>query len=97
MKKILGLTTALLVSVSANSFDVVAKYNQSCAACHSAGVAGAPKAFDTAAWAPRMALGLDTLVGSVTNGKGIMPPKGLCMDCSADDYKALIQYMSKAK
>lgn len=97
MKKILGLTTALLVSVSANSFDVEAKYNQSCAACHSAGVAGAPKAFDNSAWAPRLALGLDAMVSSVTNGKGIMPPKGLCMDCSADDYKALIQYMSKAK
>jgi len=40
---------------------------------------------------------MDALVASVNNGKGAMPPKGLCMDCTADQFKALIQYMSKAK
>jgi len=97
MKKVLGLAAALVLSVSAQAFDVEAKYNQACMACHAVGVAGAPKAFDAAAWAPRLATGMDALVTSVTQGKGAMPPKGLCMDCSADQYKALIKYMSKAK
>jgi len=97
MKKLLTLASALVLSVSANAFDVEAKYNQACMACHAAGVAGAPKAFDAAAWAPRLATGMDALVASVSNGKGAMPPKGLCMDCTADQFKALIQYMSKAK
>jgi cytochrome c5 len=97
MKKVLGLAVALLMSVSAQAFDVEAKYNQACAACHAVGVAGAPKSFDEAAWAPRMATGINALVTSVTQGKGIMPPKGLCMDCSADQFSALIKYMSKAK
>ncbi|MAA72160.1 MAG: cytochrome c5 family protein [Bermanella sp.] len=97
MKKLLVLTTALILSASAQAFDVEAKYNQACAACHAVGVAGAPKAFDPAAWAPKLATGMDALVASVTQGKGVMPPKGLCMDCSADQFKALINYMSKAK
>lgn len=97
MRKTIGLAAALLFTVSAQGFDVEAKYTQSCMACHAVGVAGAPKSFDEAAWAPRLAIGMDALVTSVTNGKGAMPPKGLCMDCSAEQYKALINYMSKAK
>ena len=86
-----------MISASVNAFDVTAKYNQSCMACHAAGVAGAPKSFDAASWAPRLKAGMDTLVASVKNGKGAMPPKGLCMDCSDDQFKQLITYMSKAK
>ena len=51
-------------------------YKAVCAACHEAGVAGAPKVGDAAAWAPRIALGLDGLVKSATAGKNAMPPKG---------------------
>ena len=54
-----------------------------------------PKKGDKAAWEPRLAKGMDTLVQSVTNGLNAMPPKGLCMDCSAEDYKAVIQWMSQ--
>jgi cytochrome c5 len=97
MKNCLILATALLLSVSVHAFDVEVKYKQSCMACHAVGVAGAPKAFNADAWAPRLATGMDTLVSSVIKGKGIMPPKGLCMDCSADQFKSLITYMSKAK
>lgn len=97
MKKVIALASALMISASVNAFDVTSKYNQSCMACHAAGVAGAPKSFDAAAWAPRLKTGMDTLVASVKNGKGAMPPKGLCMDCSDDQFKQLITYMSKAK
>lgn len=50
--------------------------NGACAACHVAGVAGAPKLGDDAAWAPRRELGLDALVASVINGKGAMAARG---------------------
>jgi cytochrome c5 len=46
-----------------------------CAACHTAGVANAPKFGDAAAWAPRIKQGLPALVQSVIQGKGAMPPK----------------------
>jgi cytochrome c5 len=47
-----------------------------CAGCHSAGVMGAPRTGDTAAWQQRMQKGLDTLVSNAINGIGGMPPKG---------------------
>lgn len=50
--------------------------NGACAACHAAGVAGAPMLGDEAAWAERRELGLEALVASVINGKGSMPARG---------------------
>lgn len=99
MTKVLALMAVVAASLSVNvqAFEVEGKYKQACAACHAMGVAGAPKAFDAAAWKPRLDKGMDTLVGSVTNGMGAMPPRGLCMDCTAEQYTALINYMSAAK
>ncbi|WP_445356343.1 c-type cytochrome [Microbulbifer sp. ANSA002] len=68
-------------------------YNKSCTTCHAAGIAGAPKFGDTAAWAPRIAKGMDTLYTNAINGINAMPPKGLCMDCSDDEVKAAVDYM----
>ena len=51
-------------------------YQQVCAACHSAGVAGAPKVGDNAAWKPLIDSGLDEMVKIAIAGKGAMPPKG---------------------
>jgi cytochrome c5 len=47
-----------------------------CGACHAAGVAGAPKFGDAAAWGPRIKTGLDALVNSALKGKNAMPPQG---------------------
>jgi cytochrome c5 len=58
---------------AAKSGDEIVK--EACAACHAAGVAGAPKLGDKAAWAPRLKLGLDGLMASVIKGKGAMPPR----------------------
>ena len=68
-------------------------YKNSCQACHAAGVAGAPKLGDKDAWAPRIATGIDALLASSINGKGIMPPKGACASCSEEDLKAAVEYM----
>ncbi len=98
MKKTTFFAAAMLVlSANTQAFDVEGKYKQTCAACHAMAVAGAPKAFDAEAWAPRLELGMETLVQSVTNGKNVMPPRGLCMDCTPEQYKALIEYMSTPK
>ena len=53
-----------------------AVYNGQCAACHATGAAGAPKFQDAAAWGPRLAQGLETLVHSALAGKGAMAPQG---------------------
>jgi cytochrome c5 len=70
-----------------------AVYNGSCAACHGTGAAGAPKLGDAAAWAPRIAKGMDTLLGNATKGLNAMPPKGLCMTCSEAELQAAIEYI----
>jgi len=47
-----------------------------CTACHTTGVAGAPKFGDTAAWAPRIKTGFDSLLNSALKGKNAMAPQG---------------------
>jgi cytochrome c5 len=71
---------------------VPALYTQACQVCHAAGVAGAPKLGDKAAWSPRLALGVDGLTASVVKGKGAMPPKGGSTASDAD-IKATVAYM----
>ena len=68
-------------------------YNSNCMACHATGAAGAPKLGDVAAWAPRIAAGMDSLMTNATNGLKAMPPKGLCMTCSSAELQAAVDYM----
>jgi cytochrome c5 len=51
-------------------------FKAQCSACHAAGVAGAPKFGDAAAWGPRIKTGFDALVNSALKGKNAMPPQG---------------------
>jgi cytochrome c5 len=51
-------------------------FNQQCGACHTAGVAGAPKVGDAGAWAPRLGQGFPALLNSALKGKGAMGPQG---------------------
>ncbi|MDP2240545.1 MAG: c-type cytochrome [Burkholderiales bacterium] len=69
-------------------------YDASCAACHASGVAGAPKAGDKAAWAPRLKSGMPALYASSLKGKNAMPPKGGNMALSEDDVKAAVDYLA---
>ena len=68
-------------------------YNTVCAGCHGAGVLGAPKFGDKAAWAPRIAQGMPTLVNHAINGIRSMPPRGGAASLSDDEVKAGVQYM----
>lgn len=68
-------------------------YKQACFACHAAGVAGAPKLGDKAAWGPYIETGMDTMVSVVISGKGAMPPKGGLASASESDLRAAVAYM----
>jgi cytochrome c5 len=68
-------------------------YDTTCSVCHGAGVAGAPKFGDKAAWAQRLAGGIDTLVKTALAGKGAMPAKGGNTSLSDADVKAAVDYM----
>ncbi len=51
-------------------------YAAQCGACHTAGLAGAPKSGDEAAWAPRLKTGYEALLTSALKGKGAMAAQG---------------------
>jgi cytochrome c5 len=75
-------------------------FNQACVACHGAGVAGAPKFGDKAAWAPRIAQGMDTLHNHALQGfqgkAGYMPPKGGRTDLSDQSVLNGVDYIVAA-
>ncbi len=72
-------------------------FQQVCSACHGAGIAGAPKAGDKAAWAPRVAKGKDVLYDHALKGfqgtAGVMPAKGGRADLTDDLVKAAVDHM----
>lgn len=75
-------------------------YKASCAACHLAGVAGAPKFGDKAAWKDRIAQGKDTLYEHALKGfqgkAGFMPAKGGNAALPDEEVKAAVDYMVNA-
>ncbi|MCU0757998.1 MAG: c-type cytochrome [Steroidobacteraceae bacterium] len=72
-------------------------YEAVCTACHGAGIGGAPKADDRAAWAPRLAQGTATLykhaIEGYTGKAGVMPAKGGRTDASDAQIQAAVDYM----
>ena len=64
---------------------------------HGAAVAGAPKTGDKAAWAPRIAQGMDLLYQHSIEGyqgkAGYMPPKGGRTDLSDQSVMNAVDYL----
>ncbi len=71
-------------------------YKAVCAACHTAGAAGAPKFGDTAAWSARLAQGYDTLVSHAVVGIRAMPAKGGNPDLDDVEVARAVAYMGNA-
>ena len=69
-------------------------YSAVCGACHDAGVAGAPKTDDTAAWKQRLDArgGYDALYQNALNGRGAMPAKGGA-NISEEELDRAVKYM----
>lgn len=71
-------------------------YDSACMACHGAGIAGAPKLGDKAAWGPRIAQGNATLYEHAIKGfqgkTGFMPPKG-ASSASDAEVKSAVDFM----
>lgn len=71
-------------------------YDTACAACHAAGIAGAPKHGDKGAWAPRLAAGKDAMYAAALKGKGAMPPKGGQLQLSDEQVRSAVDFMTAA-
>lgn len=95
-----AVATTPAVASAAGAGDLVKGeqvYTATCLACHGAGVLGAPKFGDKAAWGPRIAQGIDTLHKHSIEGIRMMPPKGGNASLKDEDVKAAVDYMvSKA-
>jgi len=91
---------SLIPSASAAGDKGKATYDASCAVCHTAGVAGAPKLGDKAAWKDHIAKGNDALYTNSIKGfqgkKGFMPAKGGNAALADADVKAAVDHMVKA-
>lgn len=87
--------TAVVATAPAAGGAGEALYKQACQVCHAAGVAGAPKFGDKAAWAPRIQAGVDVLYATATTGKGAMPARGGTTASDAD-LRAAVDYMAAA-
>ena len=79
---------------AAASSDGSKVYQTVCVACHGAGLVGAPKLGDQAAWKPRLTQGLATLHEHAVKGIRAMPPKGGNPSLSDDDVRAAVDYMA---
>ena len=67
-------------------------YATACQACHTTGVAGAPKLGDAGAWGERLGKGLDALVASAVNGIGAMPARG-GSQLTDEQIHAVVEYI----
>jgi cytochrome c5 len=90
-------STASALPAAAIPKDGTEAYETACKACHGAGIAGAPKAGDKAAWGPRIAQGKDTLYNHALHGfsgkTGVMPAKGGRADWPDDLIKQAVDHI----
>jgi cytochrome c5 len=99
MNKLMMALTFSLASVAftAQADDGQATYNQYCMACHGTGVG--PMAGSKDLWQPRLDAkgGVDGLLESAKTGLNAMPPMGTCMDCTDEQLRAAIVFMTTFK
>ena len=73
--------------------DAAQIVQSACFGCHGTGAAGAP-VIGKPIWKElESQKGIDGLVSNAITGKGAMPPKGMCMDCSDEEIKAAVEYI----
>lgn len=95
-----GAALSAPAALAASTPSAEANYKGSCAVCHDAGVGGAPKMGDKAAWAPRIKLGMDAMYKSSIQGKPgtAMIAKGGNAKLSDAEVRAVVDLMvAKAK
>lgn len=71
-----------------------AVYALSCGACHTAGLAGAPKLGDAGAWSPRIKQGFDLMVKHSIEGFKAMPAKGGNSDLDNLEVARAVAFMA---
>jgi cytochrome c5 len=90
-----GAAPAVALALPANGEET---YKAICSACHEAGIGGAPKAGDKAAWAPRVAQGKAVLYKHAIEGfqgkAGLMPAKGGRADLTDELVQQAVDHLT---
>ena len=83
------------ISVAAEAYPEGQKiYNTYCISCHQAGISGAYRFGDTAAWQHELEEHtMDEIFATAIAGEGAMPPRGLCSQCSDEQIREATLYM----
>ena len=84
---------AAKVASASGPADGKGVFEKVCNVCHGAGIAGAPKAGDKAAWGPRVAQGKPALYEHAIKGIRMMPAKGGNAALVDGEVKAAVDYM----
>lgn len=78
------------------TLDGAVIYDSLCKTCHATGAGGAPL-MTSAAWAPRVAQGMDQMVAHAIQGfqgdAGIMPPRGGNPSLTDEQVRASVEWM----
>lgn len=90
-KQKLPQQSTVTVTLDAERQDI---YDTSCKVCHGMANTGAPVSGQPADWQDRSAKGIDVVLDNTMNGFQAMPPMGGCFDCTEEDFRQLITFMS---
>jgi cytochrome c5 len=71
-------------------------FNEFCASCHAANPVisvNAPRIDDKRRWDAYRKLGIETLLNMTIQGRGAMPARGGCFECSDEQLKEVLDYI----
>ena len=85
--------TAQPLGNTAAGMDTTRIYQALCAGCHDNGIEGAPRPGQPEDWSRRLEAGMEEVYQNTLEGIGDMPPRGVCMDCSDDQLRAVVDFM----
>lgn len=86
-----ALPEAQVVVLDARRQDI---YETNCAICHSKAGTGAPQSGKLSDWQERSSKGMEAMLNNAMDGFQAMPAMGGCFDCTEEDFRPLITFMT---
>ena len=86
-----AMPEAQVVTLDAQRQDI---YDISCAVCHGMEGTGAPQSGKLSDWQERSSKGMEAMLNNAMDGFQAMPAMGGCFDCTEEDFRQLITFMT---